>query len=64
MLVSMKEFKIFINCQFAKFSDGKHKQCNRIVMYPDSTLWRGERGKAECVRGRAGSETSGETIGK
>ncbi len=27
-------------------------------------LWRGERGKAERARGRAGSETSGETIGK
>ncbi len=27
-------------------------------------MWRGERGKAEHARGRAGSETSGETIGK
>ncbi len=27
-------------------------------------MWRGERGKAERARGRAGSETSGETIGK
>ncbi len=28
------------------------------------SVWRGERGKAERARGRAGSETSGETIGK
>ncbi len=27
-------------------------------------LWRGGRGKAERAKGRAGSETSGETVGK
>ncbi len=29
-----------------------------------TTLWRGGRGKAERAKGRAGSETSGETVGK
>ncbi len=28
------------------------------------TLWRGGRGKAERAKGRAGVETSGETVGK
>ncbi len=28
------------------------------------TVWRGGRGKAERARGRAGSETSGESVGK
>ncbi len=27
-------------------------------------LWRGGRGKAEGAKGRAGSETSGESVGK
>ncbi len=27
-------------------------------------MWRGWRGKAERARGRAGSETSGESVGK
>ncbi len=27
-------------------------------------LWRGGRGKAERAKGRAGSETSGESVGK
>ncbi len=27
-------------------------------------MWRGGRGKAERARGRAGSETSGESVGK
>ncbi len=27
-------------------------------------MWRGGRGKAERAKGRAGSETSGETVGK
>ncbi len=31
---------------------------------PLARLWRGGRGKAERAKGRAGSETSGESVGK
>ncbi len=30
----------------------------------DGGMWRGGHGKAERAKGRAGSETSGETVGK
>ncbi len=57
-----------ITCIYLELNFHQEIQYNynnvQYIMINGNILWRGGRGKAERAKGRAGSKTSGESVGK